>query len=91
MVGLKLHQVLLVVVDQNEANRSVSTEGGLESEEDNVLLIPFELVDKLLLEIGVGDIGFALVEHLKEDFLPWEEFVDAKLLDSHGDGHKLID
>lgn len=87
MVGLILHQTLLVVIGQTETDRSVTSEGSSESIEDDVLKIPFEFSGDKLLEICLRDISLALMEHFNNQLFSSEELIDSQFSGSNGDGH----
>ena len=90
MNGFILHQVLLVIISEAEAGRSVSTEGSLESVKNNVLGFPVILVGDKFAEVFLRDVGLALMEDVEDEFLSGQQFVDSKSSGFDGDSHKII-
>jgi hypothetical protein len=67
--GFVFHEVLGAVVAEAEAGGAVTSEGGFEAEEDDVLAVPSVFVGNQLAEIFLGDVGFAFVVDVEEEFL----------------------
>ena len=87
VVGFVLDQVFMAVINEDESSRSVTTESSSESEENDILDVPFELGRQELLKFSSGDVGLSLVEDFQNDFFSGQQLVHAKLLGSNGDGH----
>ena len=85
--GLEFDHVLLVVIDKDEPCRSMTTEGGSESIENNVFGINSILFGNKFLEIILGDVGLSLVEDIEENFLPGQNLIYPEPSCSDGNGH----
>lgn len=67
VLGLELLGNGEVVVDETEAGALAATELGLEAEEEHSLgILDLVHLTDLLLELGLGDVGATLVDHIDD-------------------------
>lgn len=86
-VRLVLHQVLLIIVNQSESSRSVSTEGSSESVKDDIFGFVVVLSAEQLLEVFLGDVGFSFVIDIEDKFSSGEKLVNSNPSGFNGYGH----
>lgn len=90
VIGLKLNQTLLIIVDESKSDTSASTERSSKSEEHNVFSVPFKFGRKQLLKLFQRHVRLALVKNLKHYFFSSQQLVNSNPFSSDGDGHKLM-
>lgn len=67
VLGLKGQGLLHVVVDEGKASGLGTTEDGLEAKDkDGVDIVDLEHAGQLLLQLRLGDVGTARVEHVND-------------------------
>jgi hypothetical protein len=86
VLGLELLLALLVIVDHAETLAGSTSELGLQSENDDSLLVSLVQGGELLGELISGQVGSGGVEDRKDELLSVEESVGDELGGSEGDG-----
>lgn len=84
VLGLKLDEIRLTIIDQRESRRFSPTESCAHTEHDHILRLGVQVLCNLRPDVVLGDIRLVRVDDVDHALLPGEKRVADKLAQLNG-------